>query len=86
MAAQVREEAKVQKQAERLKAKEAKEAQTRLKEQSMASASRSRGRPKKQPKALVAASRNTERETGEVAKQASSRSGRTVTTPTRFRQ
>jgi hypothetical protein len=59
MAAQV---AKAQKQAERLKAKEAKEAQTRLKEQFKACASRSRGRPKKQSKALVAASRNTERE------------------------
>jgi hypothetical protein len=86
MAAQAREGAKAQKHAERLKAKEAKEAQTRLKEQSKASASRSRGRSNKQPKALVSASKNTERETGEVPKQTSSRSGRTITTPTRFRQ
>jgi hypothetical protein len=86
MAAQAREEAKAQKQADRLKAKEAKEAQTKLKEQSKASASRSTGRSKKQPKALVSASKNTERETGEVPKQISSRSGRTITKATRFRQ
>jgi ribosomal protein L25 (general stress protein Ctc) len=85
-AAQAKEEANAQKQADRLKAKEAKEAQTRLKEQSKTSVSRSRGRPKKQPKAPVAASKNRELETGEVPKQASSRSGRTITKSTRFRQ
>ncbi|KAK4895214.1 hypothetical protein LTR49_028291 [Elasticomyces elasticus] len=86
IAAQAREEAEAQKQADRLKAKEAREAQTKLKEQSKASASRSRTRPKKQRKAPVAAGKDTELETGEVPKQASSRSGRTITKPTRFRQ
>jgi hypothetical protein len=86
IAAQAREEAKAQKQADRLKAKDAREAQTKLKEQSKASASRSRRRPKKNRKAPVATSKNRELETREVPKQVSSRSGRTITTPTRFRQ
>jgi hypothetical protein len=86
IAAQAREEAKAQKQADRLKAKEAREAQTKLKEQSKASASRSRRWPKKHRKAPVAASKNRELETGEVPNQARSRSGRTITKPTRFRQ
>lgn len=86
IAAQAREEAKAQKQADRLKAKEAKEAQTKLKEQSKASANRSRRSPRKRRKAPVAAIENTELETEEVPKQASSISGRTITKPTRFRQ
>jgi len=86
IAAQAREEAKAQKQADRLKAKEAREARNKLKKQSKASASMSRRRPKKQRKAPVAASKNTELETGEVPNQASSRSGRTITKRTRFRQ
>lgn len=86
MAAQAREEARAQKQADRLKAKEAKEAPAELEKQFKASANRSRRKPKKQREAPVVAVNNTELETREVPKQARSRSGRSISRPARFRQ